>query len=1134
MTLGTCPTDQDLREYAIGNCGDDLYQNIEEHLRACPTCEDTIAQFDCVDDTLMRHLPLAVAGQIPTPAPAPLWLDRLRERVPQPSDNEFTAGTTPPTAIPQEGLANYELLGVLGRGGMGIVYLARHRQLNRRVALKVLSPHLLATPEAHYRFQREIQLLGRLNHPGIVMATDAGTVASGAYLVMELIDGADLSRVVREKGPLSVGEACEVGRQLAEALAAAHESGAIHRDVKPSNVMIDRQQGRVRLLDFGLARLEMSLVESGETSLGRLLGTLDYMAPEQSEGDQAVDFRADFYGLGATLYFLLTGRPPHGSHVGRSLLEHLRTIATTPAPRVRSLRLDIPEELDDFIARLLSHHLDQRPASARDVAQELSRWAGGDLAARAAEISPPPALLEQTSHGTAEAEQSLSELLGLTLSPAMRRESVPTVEWKTSVHSPRRRWPWLALLGAAAVVLVFGITILLDTPQGTLRIESEVDNVQVELVNDQKQVQELRIESGEAKKETKLRAGPYRITLSGKHDGLSIDKDIITLRRGDVTVARITRNSEKLKESSQKNSDVTTVAAPEQAAPKIPERLYQGKSESDWQLLFVAETEPVAKLVAADALMNLAAELPNGRDLDRILDVGQEIVQASFGSDAVLFAFEDPWDPPLRARRWPRRDGKIDTAYREFQTALNDRITQLSGEQLAERLSEAILKHPDPRAAFAYSLLNYAAKNPIRMNPAAVKVVIDRLNVPLTGVDRSAICLLARFQFVDEASAEDRQSMFTAMNDLVVRLQNTPPGQFPDRLTSGLRAVVDGSFNGQKRSNLPPILVKSLASMILRDVVEDRRDAMNCFPLWGGPLIPYDRSNTAQIRNRMSYFSNAWVAEANQYLEQHRQGPYSDADRDVVRSLEVVLPTYSEGDDWPVEKTAEIFAEQLRVTYAEPSDQALYERLPTTAAQLLTRIVHVTGQIPDFVRSGHPQTTSVTQKLSQLERLLAGKVEIGPNRIYGQFDELKGLLVSAPYETIRLSVGETPLPKNTQMILRGLQVPLNPIELLYVTSGSENDRNNRSEPPTDPLLLLVALADLTGVNEPQDERIATFFVDTPGNKIVLRGHLENVLSNQSKTREIVVRHLREMASKSKSQKLIDAIRIIEPASTPAN
>src|SRR5262249_55070632 len=150
---------------------------------------------------------------------------------------------------------------------------------------KVLHPRLTAAVEARQRFDREIRVLGSLHHPGIVMATDAGRIGAASYLVMELIDGIDLARLVRRSGPLSIAETCSVGRDIADAIAAAHRAGVVHRDVKPSNVMIDRT-GRIKLLDFGLAHLATLTTDDPETSLGRLLGTLEYMAPEQAGPEQ--------------------------------------------------------------------------------------------------------------------------------------------------------------------------------------------------------------------------------------------------------------------------------------------------------------------------------------------------------------------------------------------------------------------------------------------------------------------------------------------------------------------------------------------------------------------------------------------------------------------------------------------------------------------------------------------------------------------------------------------------------------------------------------------------------------------------------------------------------------------------------
>src|SRR5580704_620813 len=294
------PPNEVLSRYAIGDLDDAASDDIERHLAVCLACEDSLARFDSAEDSLMRHLPLAAVQTPQAVSESPDWLAELRNgpldlRTPG-SEPRLSAMTGPPPEF-----SSYELLGVLGRGGMGIVYRARHRQLHRLVALKVLSPRLMATSEARRRFEREIRILGGLHHPGIVMATDANRIDGAAYLVMELIDGVDLARMVRVGGPLSVPEACETGRQIAGALAAAHQAGTIHRDIKPSNVMIDRL-GRVKLLDFGLAHLAEASTESLDTSLGRLLGTLDYMAPEQADCERPLDARVDLFGLGATLF----------------------------------------------------------------------------------------------------------------------------------------------------------------------------------------------------------------------------------------------------------------------------------------------------------------------------------------------------------------------------------------------------------------------------------------------------------------------------------------------------------------------------------------------------------------------------------------------------------------------------------------------------------------------------------------------------------------------------------------------------------------------------------------------------------------------------------------------------------------
>ena len=194
--------------------------------------------------------------------------------------------------------------------------------------------------------------------------------APAAYLVMELIEGIDLARLVRKHGPLSIEQATEITRQVAEALAAAHAANAIHRDVKPSNVMLDRN-GQAKLLDFGLAYLSERAHKHYETSLGHVLGTLDYMAPEQAEG-KSIATSTDIYGLGALLFYLLTGDPPHGSSPDRTLLQQLKSITTADARSLSSVRVDVPNELSELVAKLLTRDPNLRSADAKQVSQSLA------------------------------------------------------------------------------------------------------------------------------------------------------------------------------------------------------------------------------------------------------------------------------------------------------------------------------------------------------------------------------------------------------------------------------------------------------------------------------------------------------------------------------------------------------------------------------------------------------------------------------------------------------------------------------------------------------------------------------------------------------------------------------------------
>src|SRR5581483_7020063 len=225
------------------------------------------------------------------------------------------------------------------------------------------------------RFRNEMKAAGRLAHPNIVAAHDAGRVGGTYYLAMELLDGADLSALVGRLGPLPVADACELVRQAAVGLQHAGECGLAHRDVKPSNLMLTRG-GVVKVLDLGLARSLADLPPSERlTTSGVLLGTADYIAPEQIDRAHTADARSDVYGLGGTLFFLLTGSAPYGDRP--TWWEKLRAQEGAPVPEVRQRRAAVPDALADLLTRMLAKDPADRPASPGEVAAALAPFAGG-------------------------------------------------------------------------------------------------------------------------------------------------------------------------------------------------------------------------------------------------------------------------------------------------------------------------------------------------------------------------------------------------------------------------------------------------------------------------------------------------------------------------------------------------------------------------------------------------------------------------------------------------------------------------------------------------------------------------------------------------------------------------------------
>jgi serine/threonine protein kinase/tetratricopeptide (TPR) repeat protein len=270
-------------------------------------------------------------------------------------------------------LGQYEILGPLGAGGMGEVYVARDPVLGRKVAIKVLPVRLSDDPETMARFTHEARSASSLNHPNIVTIHDIDTDNGRPYIVMEFIDGRDLRSYIGE-GPLTARKTLDIAAQVAEGLAAAHELGIVHRDLKPENVMVTKD-GFVKILDFGLAKMTRPASEDDVTAElhlpgttpGTILGTVGYMSPEQATG-KPLDPRSDQFALGAILYELATGKPAFDAP---NAIDTLAAILHDDPPPIQSINAKAPEPFCWIVERLLSKDLNDRYASTRDVAHEL-------------------------------------------------------------------------------------------------------------------------------------------------------------------------------------------------------------------------------------------------------------------------------------------------------------------------------------------------------------------------------------------------------------------------------------------------------------------------------------------------------------------------------------------------------------------------------------------------------------------------------------------------------------------------------------------------------------------------------------------------------------------------------------------
>jgi serine/threonine protein kinase len=362
-------------------------------------------------------------------------------------------------------LGNYTLLDRIGAGGMGQVFKAVHRRMERVVAIKMLPPATTKDPLALARFQREVKAAAKLSHSNIVAAYDADEANGAHFLVMEFVDGKDLSALVKKNGPFPVSKAVNYILQAARGLEFAHGEGIIHRDIKPANLLLDNK-GRVKILDMGLARIDTPNAAQAElTGTGAVMGTVDYMSPEQAFNTKHADARSDIYSLGCSLYYLIAGK---ATYDGESVIEKILAHRERPIPSVSDSHPEAPVRLQTVFEKMVAKRVEDRYQTMSEVIADLEPLAGGALSS----ASIPPAAggmvdasavtflknVEATQHKAATTNRAASKASGAP-KPAPAAVAAKQPPWKNTKV--------LVAAGAAGFLLVlFGVWVIVRDKGG--------------------------------------------------------------------------------------------------------------------------------------------------------------------------------------------------------------------------------------------------------------------------------------------------------------------------------------------------------------------------------------------------------------------------------------------------------------------------------------------------------------------------------------------------------------------------------------------------------------------------------------------------------------------------------------------
>ena len=500
----SCLSAELLAQIGQNEVSPDELSSIEEHVSGCAHCRELFD--DCFTSAQWRH---DIRPALFEPREADDF-DFAAEREPsgggwhnESLDGPHCTASLPDLLGPTDDphmlgrVGGYEVVGVIGQGGMGVVFKGFDRSLNRFVAIKMLLPHLATSGAARRRFAREGQAVAAVVDDHVMAIHCVDQWQGIPYLVMTYSRGVSLQKRLSGNGPLEVAEILRIGMQAAKGLAAAHAQGIVHRDIKPANIFLDENVERVQLMDFGLAR---AVDDASLTRSGTLAGTPQYMSPEQARGE-SVDQRSDLFSLGSVLYAMCVGHAPFRAESSYGILR----LITDREPRpVREINPGIPEWLCAIISRLMSKQADDRFDSAEQVA----------------------------------------ELLECCLAHVQQPTTAPLPE-SVAALGPKhnRRPPFGKFIAAAAFAfsLIFaGVLIVLELNKGTLTIESDLDDIPIRIMQGDRVVEELTIhQSGDS---VRIPAGKYVVVIDGEVDGIAVQNGRVSLRRGDTEIVRVIRS----------------------------------------------------------------------------------------------------------------------------------------------------------------------------------------------------------------------------------------------------------------------------------------------------------------------------------------------------------------------------------------------------------------------------------------------------------------------------------------------------------------------------------------------------------------------------------------------------------------